>query len=132
MSAPHRILVADDEPYLVRILAYLLSKQGYEVRAAEDGETAYNLARTFQPDLLILDVMMPKLDGYELCRRIRAEEGSARSFVMLLSARGQSADRDTGLAAGADEYITKPFATHDLLEHVREVLAARDEGRSAA
>ena len=134
MSAPWRILVADDEPSLVRVLTFLLSKQGHDVRAVEDGEAALELAREFRPHLCILDVMMPKVSGYDVCRRIRQDGDLGKSYILLLSARGQAADREAGLQAGADEYVTKPFASAAFLEHVRgifEKIAARDAANEA-
>lgn len=120
-----RILIVDDEPFLVRILTHLLAKQGYEIRVAEDGEAALRTAREFRPDLVFLDVMMPLLDGYAVCRAIRSDPDLAAIHVILLSARGQANDREAGLAAGADEYVTKPFATAELIARVQAVLAGR-------
>jgi DNA-binding response OmpR family regulator len=129
MSAPRRVLVADDEPSLLRVLTFLLGKQGHEVRAAEDGEEALRLAEEFRPHLLILDVMMPKMNGYDVCRKVRGELQLEKSYIVLLSARAQAADREMGLEAGADEYVTKPFASAAFLDHVREIferIAGRD------
>lgn len=132
METGWRVLVADDEPYLVRILTFLLAKQGHDVRSADDGDAALRLALEFRPDLIILDVMMPNTDGYEVCRRVRAAPELARCYIVLLSARGQAADRETGILAGADEYITKPFASAEFMAHIRELFEQRSAQRAHA
>ena len=119
------ILVADDEPDVLELLAYRLSHSGYQVLGAHDGEEALRLAVDHPPDLAVLDVMMPKLDGYELTRRLRAEEQTRQVPVILLTARAQEADVATGFAAGADDYLRKPFNPDELVARVRAVLGRR-------
>ena len=117
-----RILVVDDEIYIVHILEFSLMMEGYTVLTASNGEDALKVIDQDQPDLVVLDIMMPKLDGYEVCRRLREDERFQSLPVILLSAKGRPVDRETGLAAGADDYITKPFSPRKLLEKIRELL----------
>jgi len=123
MSA--RILIAEDEPNIVTSLEFLLQKQGYEVRVARDGEQALQLAGSFRPDVVLLDVMMPVRNGFEVCRMIRENAALAGVKIVMLTARGRDAERDKGLALGADAYMTKPFSTKELLGKVAE-LVSRD------
>jgi DNA-binding response OmpR family regulator len=127
MSRAFRILVVDDEPFLVKILMHLLANRGFEVRSAGDGEVAVRIAMEFLPDLVLLDVMMPAMTGHEVCRLLRADPATAAAHIILLSAMGQREDRDAGLAAGADEYVIKPFCTGDLMARVEEALSSRFE-----
>jgi DNA-binding response OmpR family regulator len=120
-----RIVVADDEPDVRELIAYRLGRSGYEVIEARDGEEALRLALAEPPDLAVLDVMMPKLDGYELTRRLRAEEATRRVPVILLTARAQEDDVSQGFAAGADDYLKKPFNPDELVARVRAVLGRR-------
>jgi two-component system alkaline phosphatase synthesis response regulator PhoP len=119
-----RILVVDDEVYIVHILEFSLSMEGYEVLTAFDGEEAIQRIESESPDLVVLDIMMPKLDGYEVCRRVRDDERFNGLPVILLSAKGRSADVDKGLRVGADAYMTKPFRPRVLLDKIEELLAA--------
>ncbi len=123
-----RILVVDDEIYIVHILEFSLTMEGYSVLTASDGEEALRMIEREDPDLVVLDIMMPKLDGYEICRRIRQSKRTSTLPVILLSAKGRPVDRETGLAAGADDYIAKPFSPRKLLEKIRELLD-RQENR---
>jgi DNA-binding response OmpR family regulator len=118
-------VVADDEVDVRELVAYRLSRSGYEVVEASDGEQALRLALENPPDLAVLDVMMPKLDGYELTRRLRAEPSTQRVPVILLTARAQEADVSQGFEAGADDYLRKPFNPDELLARVRAVLGRR-------
>lgn len=120
-----RILIAEDEPNIVTSLEFLLQKQGYEVRVARDGEQALQLAGSFRPDVVLLDVMMPVRNGFEVCRMIRENAALAGVKIVMLTARGRDAERDKGLALGADAYMTKPFSTKELLGKVAE-LVSRD------
>jgi DNA-binding response OmpR family regulator len=113
------IVAADDDPQLLRLVTRNLEIEGYEVRAASDGQQALELVEARPPDLVLLDVMMPRLDGFEVCRRIR--EFSAVPIIML-TARGQDEDKVRGLDLGADDYLTKPFNVDELLARVRSVL----------
>lgn len=126
MADPRRILVVDDEIYILHILEFSLSMEGYEVVTASDGNEAVKKLKECNPDMVVLDVMMPGLDGFAVCREIRANEASRAIPVILLSAKGRSVDREAGLAAGADDYIVKPFSPRHLLERIRELFEARE------
>jgi DNA-binding response OmpR family regulator len=120
-----RILIVDDEPNLVLALEHLMRKEGYEIRAAADGETAVEAAAEYHPDLILLDIMMPKMDGYEACQRIRANAALRDVAIVMLTAKGREVEREKGLALGADCYITKPFSTREVVRKVKEILAAK-------
>ena len=114
------ILVVDDEAPIVDILKFNLTKSGYRVIEAYDGEAGYNLAISEKPDLILLDVMLPKMDGFEVCRRIRAT--NKQMGIIMLTARTQEADKIAGLSGGADDYVTKPFDTKEVLARIKSVL----------
>ena len=120
--AKGKILVVDDEIYIVHILDFSLAMEGYEVSTALDGEQALEKARSEQPDLIVLDIMMPKLDGYETCKMLKAEEGTKHIPVILLSAKGRNVDQKIGFEVGADDYITKPFSPRKLVERINAIL----------
>jgi len=124
-----RILVVDDEIYIVHILEFTLTMEGYEVATAADGEEALRKIEQDRPDLVVLDIMMPKLDGYEVCRRLRQDDDLKSLPVILLSAKGRPIDRETGLEVGADDYIVKPFSPRRLLEKIRELLERQTLGQ---
>jgi DNA-binding response OmpR family regulator len=129
-SADHeRILVVDDDPLIVRLVRTHLDKAGYRVLTAADGEQALDIAATELPDLVVLDLMLPRIDGYEVCRRIR--EFSLMPVVML-TARGEQVDKLRGFEMGADDYLSKPFAPQELLARVQAVLRRSKQGASAA
>lgn len=115
-----RILVVDDDPKILSLMRRGLSFAGYTVDLAEDGETALNIARDRAPDLVVLDVMLPGLDGIEVCRRLRA--GDASLPILMLTAKDRVPDRVAGLDAGADDYLVKPFAFDELLARIRALL----------
>lgn len=117
------ILVADDEPSIVLSMEVLLRRAGYEVRVARDGEEALASIRESVPDLVLLDAMMPKRDGFDVCQSLRADPALGRLPIVMLTAKGRDVDRQKGLALGATDYITKPFSTRDLIETVRRHLA---------
>lgn len=117
-----RILIAEDEPNIVTSLQFLLQKNEYEVRVARDGEEALQLVESFMPDLVLLDVMMPVRNGFDVCRKIRENPALPRIRIVMLTARGRDAERDEGLALGADAYMTKPFSTKELVAKVRQLL----------
>ena len=117
-----RILVVDDEIYIVHILDFSLGMEGYEVITALDGEQALEKLRTEKPDLIVLDIMMPKLDGYEVCKTIKANPETAHIPVILLSAKGRNVDQKLGFDVGADDYITKPFSPRKLVERINQLL----------
>ncbi len=116
------ILIIDDEPHILIALEFLMKRSGYEIQVARDGETALEAIRTHRPDLVILDVMMPKLDGFAVLESVRADPGLKHLRVLMLTAKGRATDRDRGLKLGADAYLTKPFSTHELIERVRTLL----------
>src|SRR6266436_3370560 len=109
-----RILVVDDEIYIVHILDFSLGMEGYEVLTALDGERALEKARAEHPDLIVLDIMMPKLDGYGPCKMLKADASTKDIPVILLSAKGRNVDQKIGFEVGADDYITKPFSPRKL------------------
>lgn len=117
-----KVLIAEDEPNIVTSLEFLLRKGGYDVRVARDGEEALRLTESFLPDVILLDVMMPLRNGFEVCRRIRENPALRPVKVVMLTARGRDAEREQGLALGADLYITKPFSTKELLARIGELL----------
>ena len=117
------LLVVDDDAFIARLLEIECSAAGYDVRTAGSGDRALELARERCPDLILADVMMPNMDGFELTRRLRLDERTAGAKVILLTARGLSADRLEGFAVGANEYVIKPFDTPELLARIGEVLA---------
>jgi DNA-binding response OmpR family regulator len=121
----HRVLVVDDDPVIVRLLEVNLSLDGYEVETASRGEQALERATETNPDLLILDVMMPGLDGWDTCRRLREQPRFADTPVVFLSARSQDDDRSKGLDLGPVAYLTKPFDPIRLMELVRRMLGAQ-------
>ena len=116
------VLVVDDEPHIVRSLEFLMGRAGYEVRVAVDGEQALQAIEDQRPDLILLDLMIPKRDGYEVCQVVRDNPAWRDIHIIMLTAKGQEADRERGIEVGADDYITKPFSTRDLVEKVRGVL----------
>ena len=120
--AKGRILVVDDEIYIVHILDFSLGMEGYEVITALDGEQALEKARAERPDLIVLDIMMPKLDGYETCKRLKADADTKDVPVILLSAKGRNVDQKVGFEVGADDYITKPFSPRKLVERINAIL----------
>lgn len=114
-----KILVVEDEPALLETLSYNLSRQGYELLEASDGLAALKLARTHQPDLVVLDVMLPGLDGFEVCRILRKETSIP---ILMLTARADEVDKVVGLEMGADDYLTKPFSMRELMARVKAQL----------
>ena len=120
--AKGKILVVDDEIYIVHILDFSLGMEGYEVLTALDGEQALEKARAEKPDLIVLDIMMPKLDGYETCKRLKADDATKAIPVILLSAKGRNVDQKVGFEVGADDYITKPFSPRKLVERINAIL----------
>jgi DNA-binding response OmpR family regulator len=116
------ILVIDDEPYILRSLSYLLAREGYAVETATNGEEGLAQVRSLRPPLVFLDIMMPRMDGYEVCEQIKQDPTLAGTYVIMLSAKGQQIDRERGLLGGADEYMTKPFSPREIAKRVRELL----------
>ena len=122
MEPKRRVLIVDDEPNIVLSLEFLLRQQGYEVSVARDGEEALAAAEEKRPDLVVLDVMLPGLDGFEVCRRLREHPENAGLKILLLTARGREVERVRGLEEGADAYVRKPFSTRQLMKTVAELL----------
>ena len=120
----HKVLIADDEPNIVISLEYLMKRAGYQVLIARDGQEALDLLRRERPRLVLLDVMMPRKSGHEVCQELRADEQIANTLVLMLTAKGRDTDQAQGLGLGADAYMTKPFSTKELAARVRELLAA--------
>ena len=119
------VLAADDDEDILELVAFRLERSGYTVLRAKDGEEALRLALDAKPDLAVLDVMMPKLDGYELTRRLRADDATSRMPIILLTARSQDADVQAGFDAGADDYLRKPFSPQELRARVQAILGRR-------
>lgn len=117
-----KILVVDDEAVLVETIAYNLEQSGYRVTTASDGNSALQAARTEHPDLIILDIMLPGMDGLEVCRQLRRESSTATTPIIMLTAKGDEIDKVVGLEVGADDYVTKPFGRRELLARVRALL----------
>ncbi len=119
-----RILIGDDEPNIVVSLEWLMKREGFETLVAGDGVAALAAVAEAAPDLVVLDVMLPKLNGFEVCRRIRAEGRWNGIKVLILTARGRDTEVAKGLGLGADAYVTKPFSTKDLIAQIRSLLPA--------
>src|SRR5580700_6416964 len=119
MTEHRRILVVDDEPQITRVLRTALSSQGYDIRVANDGETAQEIMKDWTPDLVITDLSMPNMDGLELCRRLRQ---TTQVPILVLSVKGEERTKVQALDAGADDYVTKPFGMEELLARVRVAL----------
>lgn len=116
------ILVADDEPYVLRSLEFILRKEGYNVLTAADGQEALDKAMQERPDLLLLDIQMPRMDGNSVCRSLRENPERKDVYIVMITAKGQEADRIQSLECGANEYITKPFSPRKVISRVKEIL----------
>ncbi len=119
-----RSLIVDDEPNIVISLEYLMRREGWETFVAADGEAALEALATAAPDLVILDVMLPRLNGFEVCRRVRADPRWSALPILMLTAKGRDTEIEKGLGLGANAYVTKPFSTKDLIARVRALLPA--------
>lgn len=119
---PKKVLIVDDETNIVISLEFLMQQAGYELRLAKDGQEALEQVATFEPDLILLDVMMPQINGFDVCRRIRENPAWQNIKIIMLTAKGREVEMAKGLALGADAYITKPFSTKELLAQVRRIL----------
>jgi DNA-binding response OmpR family regulator len=117
-----KILIVDDEPNIVISLEYLMKKEGFDVAVATDGDAALQLAGSYRPDLMLLDVMMPKKSGFEVCELLRADPGLGALKIVMLTAKGRDSEIAKGTGLGADAYITKPFSTKDLVMRVKSLL----------
>ena len=133
---PPTVLLVDDEPNILLSLKFLMQKEGYEVLVAQNGDEALTIARQHLPDLVILDVMLPSPNGYEVCQAMRADPQLTGLYIMMLTAKSNPAEREKGLAMGADDYVSKPFSNRELVDKVRAVLGSnlavsRDEQQKA-
>ena len=120
---PASVLVVDDEASIVLSLEFLMKQAGFRVRVANDGEAALAAVAEDPPDLILLDAMMPKRNGFDVCQTIRANPDWSRVRILMLTAKGRDVERDKGLALGADDYITKPFSTREVVDRVKLLLA---------
>jgi two-component system alkaline phosphatase synthesis response regulator PhoP len=120
------VLIVDDEPNIVLSLQFLMKKAGFDVRTARDGEEALAEIARDAPDLVLLDVMMPKRDGFDVCQTVRANPAWQGIRIVLLTAKGRDVEREKGLALGADDYVTKPFSTRDVLARLEKLVPSRD------
>ena len=123
----HKVLVVEDEPNIVDSLSFLMKQAGFTVQVARDGDTALRVLESQVPDLILLDVMLPRRDGYDVCRAIRANPAWRGIKIIMLTAKGRELDRRKGLELGADDYVTKPFSTREIVERVRGLLAPDDD-----
>ena len=117
-----KVLIVDDEPNIVLSVEFLMHREGYEVETAGDGQEALDMLSAGSPDLVILDVMMPRKNGFEVCAEVRADPARSGIPILMLTAKGREAEMKKGISLGADAYITKPFSTHDLVAKVHELL----------
>lgn len=129
--AKGKILVVDDEVYIVHILDFSLGVEGYDVATAFDGEQALAKVAQEKPDLIVLDIMMPKLDGYETCKRLKGDAATRDIPVILLSAKGRNVDQKVGFEVGADDYITKPFSPRKLVDRINSILGQTSRQNAA-
>ncbi len=123
MLANKNILIVDDDANVVRSLTFVLNKAGYSTEVARDGEEAMDKIRKLKPGLMFLDIMMPKKNGYEVCQEVKEDPDLNDIYTIMLTAKGQEADKEKGLALGANEFITKPFSPLEIVERVKELLA---------
>jgi two-component system alkaline phosphatase synthesis response regulator PhoP len=120
-----RVLIIEDEPHIVLSLEYLLARGGFDTAAAADGERGLAMVRELRPDAILLDLMLPRLDGYQVCRALKSDPELASIPVIILSAKGQEVEVLKGLSLGAARYITKPFGNTEIIEAVRAVVEPR-------
>lgn len=126
---PPRVLIADDMPDTVELFEIYLADTGYELRSAADGEQTLRLVQEWKPDLVLLDIMMPKISGFEVCKRLRANPATRDTAVLMLTALDQPSDIDRAVEAGTDDFLTKPINKNELLLRVRAVLRSRQNKR---
>ncbi|HSD61182.1 MAG TPA: response regulator [Burkholderiales bacterium] len=119
---PKKVLIADDEPNIVMSLEFLMQRAGYQVQVASNGEEALKFATELPPDLMLLDVMLPRMSGFEVCQKVRDNPACGAVKIIMLTAKGRDTEMAKGLAMGADAYVTKPFSTKDLLAQVKQIL----------
>lgn len=116
------ILVVDDDPYVQRSLSFVFRKEGFEVEVASNGEEALKKARELKPKIIFLDLMMPKINGFDVCRAIKSDKELYDCYVIILTAKGQEVDKERGLREGANDFITKPFSPKEIVAKVRSIL----------
>ena len=121
MSAK-KILVVDDDPNLTRSITFVMRKEGYDVDTASNGEEAMAKVRAVKPHMMLLDVMMPKMNGYEVCQEVKSSTDLNDIFIIMLTAKGQEVDKEKGMEMGADAFITKPFSPKAVVDKVKELL----------
>ncbi len=129
MSEPRKVLIVDDEPNILTALEFLFKRSGYEVRLARDGGEALREADAWRPDVMLLDIMMPVKNGYEVCQTVRERPELAGVRIVMLSAKGSEAEINKGLSLGADRYVTKPFSTQELLATIDRLFEPGDAGK---
>ena len=117
-----KVLIADDEPNIVVSLEFLMKQKGYDVRVVHAGDEVLRVVGEFVPDLVLLDVMMPRISGYEVCQKLRENPAWCDIKIIMLSAKGREVEVSKGLAMGADAYVTKPFSTRDLMARIEQML----------
>ncbi len=122
------ILVADDEPHIARSLNFIFKKEGYRVEMALDGDAAIRSIRENVPRIVFLDLIMPKKNGDEICSAIKSDEHLKGIYVIILTCKGQEADKQKSMSAGADEFITKPFSPREVVSRVKSILESRNDG----
>ena len=125
---PKKVLIVDDEPNIVLSVEFLMKREGYDVMTAADGQEALDMLEDAKPDLMILDVMMPRKNGFEVCEAVRSHPKFGSLPILMLTAKGREAEMKKGLSLGADAYVTKPFSTHDLIDRVGRLLADGSAG----
>ena len=123
-----KILIIEDDPATQRLVDYSLKQEGYQIISASNGLEGIRKALGESPDLIILDVMLPGMDGFEICYRLRSEPSTANLPILMFSAKAQEIDKDTGIKVGADDYLTKPSAPADIVNHVNKLLAKKKSG----
>lgn len=131
MAEKHRILLVDDEPSIVKMVGKRLEVEGFEVLVAMDGQEGLTKARAEQPDLVILDLMLPKLNGYEVCTMLKQDARFQKIPIVLVTARAQEKDERLGMECGANAYVRKPFRAQELLEQIRALLSAAPQAGEA-
>jgi len=117
------LLIVDDDPYIQRSLSFVFRKEGFDLEVATNGREALSTTRELRPKIIFLDLMMPKMNGFETCRAIKEDPDLRNCYVIVLTAKGQEIDKEMGLMAGADEYITKPFSPKEIVRKVRTILS---------
>jgi len=119
------ILIVDDEPYIQRSLSFVFRKEGFEVEVASNGEEGLKKARELKPKIIFLDLMMPKVNGFDACKKIKSDSELSDCYVIILTAKGQEVDKEMGLQAGANDFYTKPFSPKEIISKVKDILQVK-------